>query len=329
MKTGWGVVVASVGLAVAIPAWGENVASSPPGTAVAALIHRVQVMARAADAVTRWYPLDYERPFGGSPYDDGEPKRLYLEACELGDRPACWLAANMDLWRETGRASALVLEHCRAGDMLSCRALPPGLTSDDAPGAVGRSQRCRDSRFDPTACDVVALRRECASGFPLSCQHLRFGPEAKNLGAREALDARILELSLQGCEMFIRGECGTIWSPGSEADDQLSSSHRCPFGLRGCGGVPAAFLALGDRTHARGAAERLCQYDIETTDPDHNEQRYFCLELALAYAAHDYVEPVPGRGQALMKWACASSAMREISKECQAYVAKQERAAKR
>ncbi|MFT3695370.1 MAG: hypothetical protein QM831_19710 [Kofleriaceae bacterium] len=52
----------------------------------------------------------------------------------------------------------------------------------------------------------------------------------------------------------------------------------------------------GDKTGARDAMERDCEY---------RQDARVCETLARRYVDHEWLEPVPGRGDKLLKWACA------------------------
>ena len=241
--------------------------------------------------------LDYKRPFDDKPIDRSRAMALYLEACRGGDKPACWIAmevANADQWR----AMALIVEaNCKAGDVMSCRALPApegtrhGFPS--APGALGREGDCEFIE-EGSSCDRVAMRRECSEGFPASCRAI--ATSRPYVDDAPALLARAAELVDAGCKQDIISECRIVGSSASEQQREFASSRVCALGRAWCEGIGIRALKRGDMAKARDAYERACQI--------HDAREAHCAELGEMYLDHKLVEPVPGRGQALVDWAC-------------------------
>jgi hypothetical protein len=242
--------------------------------------------------------LDYARPFNVPPYDPKAIVRAYIDACKAGDRPSCYVglsvaSSNSD---EFIALEPLVDANCRAGDTMSCRALPPSNVVDlrfpDSPGAAGRSEACND--LERKDCDQSALHGECERGFPASCDL-----EISRNGSQSspALQQRRTSLAVAGCAAGVGSECKYVVSSG-DADLELAALERsCDLLPVNCHTVAERYLAKKQPVAARDLMERLCQFapGAETA----------CAELGAMYLAHKLEEPLPGRGQALVDWACA------------------------
>jgi len=286
------------------PPGNEPIHNEPPPRDDASARHRAELVAQAERALSTRWPLDYRRPFVTVPEDE-TAANLYLEACRQGDHPSCWIAATME-GAGIGKATPLVLENCRAGDIMSCRALPTHLDFGDAPGREGRSERC--SGAPKKTCDLAALRRECEAGFAFSCWWMFQAPPPDN-----ELAARALPLARAGCRASIETDCRLLWmlDEATAADHQLSQEHSCPFRIDGCSGVPERYLALGDLGHARDVAEQRCQYGGD-------QSHHTCLTLGEYYARGTLPEPVHGRGEALISWACTRESFQVLAPTCKA-----------
>jgi hypothetical protein len=214
-----------------------------------------ELVQRAERANAKHLPLDYARPFERAPVADSPAIELYLDACKLGERPACWLAmylidqderirsldahAPSDVsprWRE---ATGLVAANCMAGHHASCLVLPSereahGLTFPAALGAAGRSSACEDA--EPTGCQDALLRHECDEGFARSCGALSvlLGRKAvmSSQGAlyaeSDTLMRKAEELRAAGCWMRAGDDCPP--SPIAAAQVECAFGRRC-FGL--------------------------------------------------------------------------------------------------
>jgi TPR repeat protein len=272
-----------------------------------------ELVARAARANAEHLPLDDARPFERTPVADSPAVGLYLDACRLGDRPACWLSMYLleqdvrirslaahapgkvsPRWPEVTK---LVEANCVAGHHASCLVLPSerdahGLTFPAAPGAAGRSAVCEDA--EKPGCQVVLLRRECDQGFAGSCsalsvllaQQAMTSSSAALFTESDAAMRKAEELRAAGCWMRAGDEC----PPSPIAAAQLA----CDFGTR-CSGLAKLYLEQGDKPRARDAAERGCQYFADS-----------CAELGVMYLDGVLEEPVPGRGQRMVDFICDS-----------------------
>jgi hypothetical protein len=302
------VCLVSIGGSVAVAA----PAMEPPLTRA---LRRLQLTARALEALMGRFPSDYRRPFEDPPTTSDAHDR-YLELCEDGDASACWIAGGLEWWKVDGKARARVVEHCRAGDLASCQALPAQVAGfPDLPGRQGRTEACTFLPQDGTTCDFAALKQECIDGFAQSCYRL-----ATTTLSREQIDfaeAR-LPLGLPGCEAFALNQCRALTLGASDATRVLVSTRECAFGLGGCDKLATEFRARGDLARARDLDERACQYGVGTDRGPNTEQAYLCLALSTFYLDGTYREPVPGRGKALRAWSCQRESLREHMPECRA-----------
>lgn len=278
----------------------------PPQTAA-------ELIARAERANAEHLPLDYARPFERAPVGESPAVKLYLDACQLGDRPACWLAMylvdqdhhvrSLEIHRDSAvsprwaEATKLVAANCTKGHHASCLVLPReqdahGLTFPEAAGAAGRSVACEDGKTQE--CPVPLLREECNEGFEQSCgvlsvllaQMAMSTHQPALFAESDAARQRSGELQAAGCWMRAGDDC----PPSPLAAAQLA----CDFGKK-CFGLAKLYLEQGDKQRARDAAERGCQYFADR-----------CAELGLMYVDGVLEEPIPGRGQRLVDFVCGA-----------------------
>jgi hypothetical protein len=285
----------------------ELIRNEPPQRDDASARRRVELVALAGRALSKRWPLDYRRPFVTEPEpqpEDETAANLYLEACREGDKPSCWIAATID-GAGIERATPHVLENCRAGDVMSCRALPNHLPFGDAPGREGRSERCQ---APGKTCDLAALRQECEEGFAFSCWWMFQAPPPA-----DRLEAHALPLARAGCRATIENDCRLLWSidEASADDHKLSSDQLCPLRISECSGALTRYLKLGDLGRARDVAEQICQHGGE-------QSRYNCLGLGEYYVSGTLPEPVQGRGEALISWACTKESFQLLAPTCKA-----------
>ncbi len=234
---------------------------------------------------------DYARPFSNKPRDRNATASLFRESCLQGDTRACRMAALLSPNDEV--SLKLVASNCRAGDAMSCRALPlddKQSTYPNEPGAAGRSSACQS---DGPSCDHEAIKREC-EGFPNSCAVWRsFDPDDPR---PVDLENRLTEI---GCKNDVVSECGS----------QLVDEERRICELTDqCWSLAQHEEGRGHLVAARDAWERQCQYT-------HFERLGACLELGEKYVTKVYAEPDPDRGWKLLRWACP-----QIKKEARQYV---------
>lgn len=246
------------------------------------------LLARAETALRDSTPIDYALPFAGKPLDRSRAVASYVEACKNGEHAACWLAMYVSRTEDAAAVFPLLEADCLGGSGMSCRSLPPDHESGKkfaTPGVAGRSDACQEREAE---CDRELLRKECTGGFPTSCQEL--GLMWPPLPDREALLARVPELSREGCDAGILRECG-VSSP------KLQTLERaCALDFRWCDRLGHEYVRLGQKAQARDTFERTCQYahGSEST----------CAELGAAYLRNELPEPARGRGQALIDWGC-------------------------
>ncbi len=281
-------------------------ASSPgptPGTRDSANTRPVQAddgakrklsafVARAEQALADDLRLDYERPFAKKSLERPETVELLLEACRAGEKPWCWKAASIAPKADRMRLYEIVAANCRAGDNLSCRALPDELDVAeplyaDLPGALGRSQ-CSGME---TTCDIPTLERECTAGFGLSCYVASTYVPGN---AKERLVAQQDKNYKQDCLAGIERSCFAISNKTADEELQIYASA-CAISREGCALLGDLYDAKQQPLAARDARERGCQFGKNPT---------VCATLGAAYLDHKYEEPVPGRGRALLDDSC-------------------------
>jgi hypothetical protein len=275
---------------------------------------RLQLVARAEQSLAQSLPLDYRRPF--SDHESARPATasLYLEACSAGDNPSCWIAGQLG----ASEARALVRANCVAGDIMSCRAIPRGEATDpETPGWAGRGTLCdKDSPYaqpENKRCGIDDLRRECLAGFPFSCWQMGHGPPDM-IPDREALANRVAPLSRAGCQARIGNECNNMSNEYTDAERLLVAERMCPLVVSWCAVLSKHYRNRGELVRARDLAEQHCQYGRDISA---------CRRLGADYADRTFPEPVPGRGEALLNWGCASEVARERDPVCKARAANQ------
>lgn len=254
----------------------------------------IPVRERADQALHEDAPLDYERPLKVKLWDRSATAKLFANACELGDKHACIVAAHLAPSDASYRA---VAKNCAAGDTYSCRALP--LDEQDqrfpnAPGAMSRRVACQKPQL-PAPCDLDALRHECLDGFPAACSEIGSAMPAPPDG--DDLLARWPQLSLRGCRAGIASECQGATSFGTDSDRLDSAQRLCDLAPENCADLALVYKERNDTAGERDSFERACQYGGES-------RAGICGQLATAYVDGKLEEPVPGRAQALLDWAC-------------------------
>lgn len=257
----------------------------------------VAIRAEADQALHEPAPLDYERPFTVKAWDRGATTTLFVEACSLGDKHACIVAAQLATGKTAAASYRTVAANCRAGDTYSCRALPPDEHEQrfpDLPGAMSRRSACRAART-PAPCDVDALRRECLAGFPAACIEITSAvPEQPDA---EDLLASMFPIALRGCRAGIASECQSATGHGTPGDRLDDAQRLCDLSPMDCIDLALERKYRDDAVGYRDNFERACQYGGEN-------RVGICEQLAAAYVDGTLEEPVPGRGQALLDWAC-------------------------
>src|SRR5690242_12550711 len=162
MRLAWLVVVASCGGSPPPPTPAPRPVASkhaPPIDPHARIVARE----RADAALQELAPLDYERPFKVKTWDRTATAKLFGDACQLGDKKACIIAAQLVPLDASGESYRVVEANCLAGDLMSCRSLP---LDDHAPrfpkaaGAMSRRVECQYPHVR-APCDPQALRAEC------------------------------------------------------------------------------------------------------------------------------------------------------------------------
>jgi hypothetical protein len=253
---------------------------------------------RADRALREASPIDYARPFANKPPDRSVAIGLYLDACHAGDHRSCWtaMAVMPDAQRPT--LFATVATNCRAGDMMSCRALPPDDDADaprfpDLPGALGRGCVGND-------CDRAALQAECVAGFPKSCRRRMGTGSIPNTDLPN--ETRRHELSVVGCTAGIVDECEEAGFSDAPAVALAAYHQGCLLDRNRCASLGKYLdeIGLEEPGHphaidARDAYERGCQYGTEMEA---------CYNLGVGYILQTYPEPVKGRGAAVLGYAC-------------------------
>jgi hypothetical protein len=230
------------------------------------------------DAFLDTWRSDYAHPFQAST-ELAERTASAVRRCSAGNDRACYAGGPHTSTQLAGR--------CRAGHHMSCRALRA--EESDLPGNVGRTTGCASRRLD--RCELVRLWNECIEGFPRSCKTI--SDVLVDLGlplVPAPFAARARGLSESGCRAGIGHECALV-------DERLHATVLCRDDAW-C--APLAHLALddGDPARARRLLEHGCQLgEVET-----------CRQLGIAYLHKHLTEPVEGRGQKLVEWACQKTA---------------------
>lgn len=266
---------------------------------------------RADAALAASLKPDYGEPFAAAAPDRSAVRALYLQACYAGDHPACWIASAIHPHEldDDPQAEARVIDNCRAGDLMSCRAIRrPVEPVDDLPGHVGRSCWCTwvamrsglrcESYRKPCNADVGALRQECAQGFPFSCRAASFldwRHDPPDLGSRTTA------LERAGCDRSIEPECSMLTTSKEPARRQ-ALQRLCGLAIDRCRdlGKDAYNEELTSPTDdpivARDALERLCQFSPV------DERAASCAPIIEMYTDGAAPEPAPGRRAALVRW---------------------------
>ena len=180
------------------------------------------------------------------------------------------------------------------------------------PGGLVDLEPCSDP-LSRRPCDMATLRRECTQGFAHSCALISRHPGAAVGPDKDSLVARALPLAREGCRARIESDCFTLGMQDLLSDQQLAEDRMCPVVLPRCLGMSNRYRKLGDLTRARDLVEQVCQYERSLAQ---------CLWLGEDYVAGNLAEPVAGRGEALIAWACRDNQMREVAATCKARAAK-------
>lgn len=262
--------------------------TNPPATTTLTLSAEQSLHADAAP--------DYDRPFKAKPWDRHVTAALYLDRCNHGDRRACLIHAQVLPLDDKGESYRRVEANCRAGDQMSCRALPLDERRPrfpDAPGAISRRPNCQQySSKDP--CDAVGIREECLAGFPKACESIVFAHPRP--GDFEKLFQSWPEQEVLGCAAGIEAECAMSVGFQKDEEELATLKFMCDLRPDDCDQLAMRYERLKDRPHQREMLEVACEYG----------QRPWrsCIELGEGYLNHRFEEPVPGRGQALIDWGC-------------------------
>jgi hypothetical protein len=238
-------------------------------------------------------PIDYERPIKQKPWDRSAAAQLFHDNCQAGDKAACIVEA--EILPVEARASALtaIETNCRAGHLMSCRALPSDahkLLYPDLPGAMSRRPECH-RLGQPAPCDVGMLRNECMEGFSIAC--IIAAAVEPPLPDSDALSARGDVLSVEGCRAGIAINC--VVAAGSDEDVLKSAERSCDLHREYCVDVAVFYEQRNDPLRVREAKERACEYSSGWWE---------CISLGNDYLDHKLEEPIHGRGQALLDYGC-------------------------
>jgi len=270
------VVTGCASASKALPPLSEHAAPSEPRRPV-------------SDILEQDTPLEYTRPMAGASRNRAKTIELFHERCVAGDHYACRIEAQL-LPVAPDAAYARVARDCRAGDQISCRALPGDRSSWLFPDELGAMSRKPECVVEPRAgCDLVALRAECARGFPMACDELSVVPDSPEL---LPLATKTNELAVAGCSGGIADECR--WAVA--VDHSITPRKFLCLMALDCGELAREYERTGQKDLARDAYERACQYGKDPIDT--------CLDLAAKYVSHELTEPVSGRAAGLVNFAC-------------------------
>jgi hypothetical protein len=239
---------------------------------------------------------DYERPFNVKPWERSMAAELFRGRCERGDKRSCIVEAELRPLDEAGTAFRTVEANCLAGDNMSCRALPPdelGPRFPKAPGAMSRRRRCQGV-YSPTPCDPVVLRDECLAGFAVGCLELMFTPP--HPADYDALFDSWTPKSRIGCAAGVETECELAVTDPDNNDVKATAQLLCDLRRERCDRLAGLYRELKDYPNERDTLEIACEYGKNAWTS--------CIELGAGYLQHHFEEPVAGRGQALIDWAC-------------------------
>lgn len=273
--------------------------SSPPLEGVPRTTKPRDAKELAAAAVAGDTILDYTRPFRSQPRGRERTVALLQEACGAGDKYSCRIVAQM-IDGPPRVVFRTVAANCSRGDLMSCRVLPVDDNEElfpDLPGATSRSPACKTAEG---MCDRLSLRRECIQGFARACSVLA----TVNNADMESFDRRSYQLTVDGCRQGVLGEC----SEASTLDTSVEPFKRMCDALDWCDGLASYYKQHGQLDLSRAALERSCEYTgLGGTRA--------CIKLASQYLDGTYVEPIVGRGQELLNFACANAGPREQTLE--------------
>lgn len=276
---------------------------------VGSTTHRLDLIMQADQGLKERWPLDYRRPFLEEAYREDTLQHLYIEACRDGDKRSCWMAAMLEGWSPSGTATKQVIDNCVAGDVMSCRALPhrnDRSYGDRVLGSAGRSTVCTHPDLD-RRCNMAALRQECSAGFPSSCMDVSRATDTD----RDRFRERTRVLARAGCESGIKDECELLRQTANGRDDLVFGRLQlCILDISWC--ESRDYRERGDFIGARDSDERYCQ---------HGRVRSFCFWLGQQYMEGVYQEPVPGRANSLITWACNDETVQRHEPTCKATAA--------
>jgi hypothetical protein len=267
---------------------------------------RVQLADQALAELVR---PDFRRPFESGDIHYARVRAMYLDACRGGDRRSCWMVPQLrdpDVGDRDASADQMIARNCRAGDVMSCRALPWDFELPDALGAIERSKMCGDRR---PQCDLRGLEEECVHGFSRSCE-LASSVVSSKTEAR-ALRKRFVELAQDGCQQGLLDECE--WLRNANFGDELGAvmvawKRLCLITGNYCD--HAEYLST-EPIIMRDLLEHQCQ--MSPTMYRHGR----CTELLEKYAKHVFPEPVPGRFDQLRDWYCREAPALDHPELCQ------------
>jgi hypothetical protein len=268
----------------AAPAAISGSASKPDGT-----------YERANRALHDDAPLDYSRPLDGKRWDRKAITEQFHNSCARGDKRSCIIEAQLTLNSDVHEKYRTVAENCRAGDLMSCRALPGDLNEQrfpKLPGEMSRRDECSETELS-APCDAAALRNECTDGFPAACAAL--ASQEPPLPDADVLATRADELAQQGCDVGIGDECLHLFFSDDHATALRAAQRHCDLDRENCIEVAVVYAKAKDKLRERDAKEQQCQY---------SRSYYPCIQLAIEYLDGKLDEPVPGRGQALLEYGC-------------------------
>jgi len=255
---------------------------------------------RAEAILDRVTSDQYERPFTRQGWSIEMAANLFEEACKNGDAPACWKAhattLSGDVFDNRHPILNEIRRHCLAGHVSSCAALHdrrkqlPAM----APGAAGRL-RCT-LEF---GCDELAIK-ECTAGFAASC--LQQAERVSSPKDATQLRSRGFRLAREGCTQGMLQACSVLHVNGTDDDKLDMFRMMCRYDAGHCHEVGNGLIDRGEREAARDAFEKACQQGSDLS----------CLYLGYSYVNGRLLEPVAGRGHALLALKCPAAKPREV-----------------
>lgn len=287
------VVAVHLGLWAAA-ACGDDRTPAAPLSARAVEPDVAALVRRADEAFAASQKPDYRRPFVQGPDLTKQVGSLYWKACLAGDKRSCWTA---DALIHSKHTEMMVRRNCLAGDRMSCRALPDDNWSSKPDkrlqGWAGRVIPC-----DEPEC-IEAQRRECAAGFPRSCEWvpIRLTGSLNNIWhyVETPFQRRMVRLALEACLVGVIEDCRWLESaPFHPREAVDAAGQHCAMKARNC---PQA--RIGDVIKDRDLLEHGCQYGSG------DEQAGSCRRAEDGYYNMGYPEPYPGRALELGRWSCA------------------------